>query len=119
MAAATAAATLAPTPAAAAVKNSCTISGCTAAENAYEGWSELGWPISRGWYSWSSGKCSYAGGEYYNNNGQLPYGDTFWEYDVYPRNCGAHRDAYRIVVDGDTGQAWYSPDHYSDFHEFR
>ena len=99
------------------VSDSCTISGCGAAATAYNGWEQRGFPTRRGWYSWSGGKCSYAGGEYYNYDGQLPSGDTFWEYDVYPRTCGAHRDAYRIVVDGDTGQAWYSPDHYADFYE--
>ncbi|MFE0387180.1 ribonuclease domain-containing protein [Streptomyces bungoensis] len=50
-------------------------------------------------------------------HGQLPSGDTFYEYDVYPRTCGAHRDAYRIVVDSNTGVVWYSPDHYSDFYQ--
>jgi len=101
----------------AAVYNSCTISGCSAADSANATWSSFGYPTSRGWYDWPNGKCSYAGGEYYNYDGQLPSGDTFYEYDVYPRTCGAHRDAYRIVVDFNTGTVWYSPDHYSDFYQ--
>ncbi|MFL6111303.1 MAG: ribonuclease domain-containing protein [Catenulispora sp.] len=101
----------------AAVHSSCTISGCSAAASADSTWSSLGYPTSRGWYDWPNGQCSYAGGEYYNYDGQLPSGDTFYEYDVYPRTCGAHRDAYRIVVDFNTGEVWYSPDHYSDFYE--
>ncbi|NUR57193.1 MAG: ribonuclease N [Catenulispora sp.] len=105
------------TPANAAVYNSCTISGCSAANSANNTWSSYGYPTSRGWYDWPDGECSYAGGEYYNYDGQLPSGDTFYEYDVYPRTCGAHRDAYRIVVDFNTGQVWYSPDHYSDFYQ--
>ena len=100
----------------AAVYNSCTISGCSAAESANSTWSSLGYPTSRGWYDWPDGECNYAGGEYYNYDGQLPSGDTFYEYDVYPRACGDYRDAYRIVVDFSTGEVWYSPDHYSDFY---
>lgn len=101
----------------AAVYGSCTISGCSAAASAESTWSSLGYPTSRGWYDWPNGQCSYAGGEYYNYDGQLPSGGTFYEYDVYPRSCGAHRDAYRIVVDFNTGTVWYSPDHYSDFYQ--
>ncbi len=105
------------TAANAAVYGSCDISGCSAAASAESTWSSLGYPTSRGWYDWPNGECSYAGGEYYNYDGQLPSGDTFYEYDVYPRSCGAHRDAYRIVVDFNTGTVWYSPDHYSDFYQ--
>ncbi|WIV59242.1 ribonuclease domain-containing protein [Amycolatopsis nalaikhensis] len=46
----------------------------------------------------------------------MPSGDSFQECDVYPRACGAYRDAYRIVVDLNTGEVWYSPDRYSDFY---
>ena len=106
------------TPAAnAAVYSSCTITGCDDAAAANSNWSALGYPTSRGWYDWPDGTCNYAGGQYYNFDGQLPSGDTFYEYDVYSRNCGDHRDAYRIVVDFNTGVVWYSPDHYSDFYQ--
>ena len=103
--------------ASAAVYSSCDISGCSDAGSANSTWSSLGYPKSRGWYDWPDGECSYAGGEYYDYDGQLPSGDTFYEYDVFPRACGNHRDAYRIVVDFTTGAVWYSPDHYSDFYQ--
>ncbi|MEU2058002.1 ribonuclease domain-containing protein [Streptomyces bungoensis] len=103
--------------ASAAVYGSCSVGGCSDAASANSAWSDLGYPTARGWYDWPDGECSYAGGEFYNNDGQLPSGDTFYEYDVYPRTCGAHRDAYRIVVDSSTGAVWYSPDHYSDFYQ--
>lgn len=99
------------------VYGSCTLSRCPAAVSANSGWSSLGYPTSRGWYNWSGGSCNFAGGEYYNYDGQLPSGDTFYEYDVYPRRCGASRDAYRIVVDQNTGTVWFSPNHYTDFYQ--
>jgi guanyl-specific ribonuclease Sa len=104
-------------PAQAEVYSSCTISGCSDAATAVQTWDSLGDPTSRGWYDMPDGECSYAGGEYYNDDGQLPNGDTYYEYDVYERACGAHRDAYRIVHDIDTGTWYYSPDHYSDFYQ--
>ncbi|MFF2076106.1 ribonuclease domain-containing protein [Kitasatospora sp. NPDC058162] len=103
--------------ASAAVDNSCTIAGCSAAASANSTWSSGGYPTSRGWYNWPNGQCSFAGGQFYNNDGQLPAGDTFYEYNVYPRACGARRDAYRIVVDANTGVVWYSPNHYADFYQ--
>ncbi|HET9171395.1 MAG TPA: ribonuclease domain-containing protein [Actinospica sp.] len=109
--------TLSAGPASAAVYSSCTISGCDDAATAVQTWDSLGLPTSRGWYDLSDGNCDYAGGEYYNNDGQLPNGDTYYEYDVYERACGAHRDAYRIVHDIDTDTWYYSPDHYSDFYQ--
>lgn len=115
--AATLSITAVTSPAYATVYDSCTMSRCADAASADSTWSSLGYPTSRGWVSWPSGGCSYAGGEYYNYDGQLPSGDTFYEYDVYPRSCGAHRDAYRIVVDFDTGAVWFSPNHYTDFYQ--
>jgi hypothetical protein len=105
------------TPAASAtVYSSCTQSRCSAARSANTTWKSKGYPGTRGWYNWPNGQCNFAGGEYYNNDGQLPDGDFFQEYDVYPRSCGASRDAYRIVVDLDTGAVWFSPNHYTDFY---
>jgi hypothetical protein len=100
----------------AAVYNSCSISGCSAARSANSTWESLGYPGTRGWVDWPNGQCNYAGGTYYNDDSQLPNGDDFQEFDVYPRACGAHRDAARIVVDMDNGEVWFSPDHYSDFY---
>ena len=109
---------LVATPAAnATVHNSCAISGCSAAVSANSTWQSMGYPSRRGWYDWPNGQCSYAGGTYYNDDGQLPSGDSFQEFDVYPRTCGAHRDAARIVVDKNNGEVWFSPDHYSDFYQ--
>ncbi|HEV3357945.1 MAG TPA: ribonuclease domain-containing protein [Pseudonocardiaceae bacterium] len=99
------------------VVGSCTISGCSDASSANSTWQSMGYPGSRGWYNWPNGECNYAGGTYYNDDGQLPSGDSFQEFDVYPRACGAHRDAVRIVVDMNTGEVWYSPDHYADFYQ--
>jgi hypothetical protein len=103
-------------PAQASVHSSCTISRCSAAASANSTWSSKGYPTSRGWYSWPGGQCSFAGGRYNNLERELPLGDTYYEYDVYPRSCGAARDAYRIVVDFNTGQVWFSPNHYTDFY---
>jgi hypothetical protein len=103
-------------PAHAAVYGSCTMTRCTDARNARSGWSAKGFPTSRGWYSWSGGLCNFAGGRFYNYDGQLPTNATYYEYDVYPRACGASRDAYRIVVNRSTGATWFSPDHYGNFY---
>jgi ribonuclease len=104
-------------PAQASVYGSCTISRCADARSANSTWASLGYPTSRGWYDWPGGKCSYAGGQYYNREGELPSGDIYYEYDVYPRTCGAARDAYRIVLDSYTGRVWFSPNHYTDFYQ--
>ncbi|WP_431881312.1 ribonuclease domain-containing protein [Micromonospora chalcea] len=103
-------------PAAAAVYGSCTQSLCADARTARSGWSARSFPTSRGWYSWSGGQCNFAGGRFYNYEGQLPSGATYYEYDVYPRACNASRDAYRIVVNKSTGATWFSPDHYANFY---
>ena len=110
---------VAPAPAhrgGAAVHSSCVISGCSAARSAHDGWVRLGLPTTRGWYPWSGGLSSFAGGRYYDYDGQLPSGAAYYEYDVYPRGMGAARDAYRIVVNRASGATWYSPDHYTDFY---
>jgi ribonuclease T1 len=99
----------------AAVYNTCTISRCPAARTAYTGWQSLGWPTTAGWYSWPYGNHSYAGGRFYNREGQLPTA-TYSEYDVYSRARGASRDAYRIVVNRSTRIAYFTPDHYVTFY---
>ncbi|MEV4760179.1 ribonuclease domain-containing protein [Micromonospora sp. NPDC049559] len=100
----------------AAVYSSCTISRCADARTARSGWASRGFPTTRGWVSWSGGLCNFAGGQYYNYEGELPANATYYEYDVYPRSCGASRDAYRIIVNKSTGATWFSPNHYSDFY---
>jgi hypothetical protein len=104
------------TPANAAVYGSCTISRCADARTAKSIWASKGYPTTRGWYSWPDGKYNFAGGRFYNREGQLPSGATYYEYDVYSRSQGAARDAYRIVVNRSTGVAWFSPNHYTDFY---
>ncbi|GAA4263201.1 ribonuclease domain-containing protein [Dactylosporangium darangshiense] len=104
------------TAAHASVFSSCTISGCADARTARSGWSSLGFPTSRNWYAWPYGKYNFAGGRYYNNEGELPSGATYYEYDVIPRNKGAARDAKRIIINRGTGATWYSPNHYTDFY---
>ncbi|GAA0741207.1 ribonuclease domain-containing protein [Dactylosporangium roseum] len=100
----------------ASVYSSCDISGCADARAARSGWSSLGFPTSRDWYVWPAGEYNFAGGRFYNREGQLPSGATYYEYDVIPREEGAPRDAERIVVNRDTGVTWYSPNHYTDFY---
>jgi hypothetical protein len=95
---------------------SCTISGCDAARTARTGWLQRNFPTPRGWYSWSGGRYNFAGGQSHNDEGALPSGATYYEFDVYPRAKGAHRDAVRIVVNRSTGATWYSPNHYTDFY---
>ncbi|MEV0235659.1 ribonuclease domain-containing protein [Nonomuraea sp. NPDC050786] len=103
-------------PAGASVYNSCTISRCADARSASSIWSSKGYPTSSGWYSWPDGRYNYTGGRFYNREGQLPSGATYYEYDVYSRARGAARDAYRIVVNRGTGAVWFSPNHYTDFY---
>ncbi|GAA2837240.1 ribonuclease domain-containing protein [Nonomuraea rubra] len=103
-------------PANAAVYSSCTISRCADARSAKSIWASKGYPTSAGWYSWPDGRYNYTGGRHYNREGQLPANAIYYEYDVYSRARGAARDAYRIVVNRSTGAAWFSPNHYTDFH---
>lgn len=59
----------------------------------------------------------YKGGrEFKNHEGKLPKNGKYKEYDVDPMPCkGQKRNAERIVVDTNTGKAWYTDDHYSTF----
>ncbi|MES9538506.1 ribonuclease domain-containing protein [Spirillospora sp. NPDC049024] len=103
-------------PASATVYGSCTISRCSDGRYAASVWAGKGWPATSGWYSWPDGLYNYTGGVYHNYDGQLPSSATYHEYDVYSRNKGASRDAYRIVH-GSTGAVYFSPDHYSNFYK--
>jgi hypothetical protein len=107
-------------PADASVYKSCTISKkqCAAARSARSIWASKGYPTRRGWNSWPVGKkYNFAGGRFDNREGELPRGATYSEYDVYPRAKGAHRDAFRIVVNRKTKMTWFSPNHYTDFYK--
>ncbi|MDR8407516.1 hypothetical protein MTP10_02035 [Nonomuraea sp. 3-1Str] len=106
-------------PADASVHDSCTVSRCADARSADATWAGKGYPTSGGWYSWPDGKYNYTGGRFYNREGRLPSGATYYEYDVYSRARGAARDAYRIVVNRGTGVTWFSPNHYTDFYRLQ
>ena len=57
----------------------------------------------------------YVGGrEFQNRERQLPPGH-YREYDVNPKIRGRSRDAERIVIEQDTGRAYYTGNHYRTF----
>lgn len=57
----------------------------------------------------------YIGGKVFQNRERrLPRG-RYREYDVNPKIRGPSRDAERIVIEQDTGRAYYTGDHYRTF----
>ena len=57
----------------------------------------------------------YVGGrEFRNRERRLPQGH-YREYDVNPKVRGRSRDAERIVIEQDTGKAYYTGNHYRTF----
>ena len=57
----------------------------------------------------------YVGGrEFQNRERRLPPGH-YREYDVNPKRRGRSRDAERIVIEQDTGRAYYTSNHYRTF----
>ena len=54
------------------------------------------------------------GGTFQNRELRLPRGH-YREYDVNPKIRGRSRDAERIVIDQETGRAYYTGDHYRTF----
>jgi guanyl-specific ribonuclease Sa len=57
----------------------------------------------------------YVGGRVFQNRERrLPPGH-YREYDVNPKVRGRLRDAERIVIEQDTGRAYYTGDHYRTF----
>lgn len=63
----------------------------------------------------------YKGNRVYQNwNRLLPAGGDYREYDIDPNIRGLNRNQRRIVIEANTGQAWYTPDHYmATFVRFR
>jgi ribonuclease T1 len=62
----------------------------------------------------------YKGNKVYQNTaGKLPPGGKYKEYDIDPKVQGVHRTAERIVIDENTGRAWYTSDHYETFIEIK
>ena len=58
-------------------------------------------------------KAGFKGGQVFQNReGLLPPGGVYREFDILPRVPGVNRGAERVVVDINTGQAWYTADHY-------
>jgi ribonuclease T1 len=57
----------------------------------------------------------YIGGRIFQNRERkLPRG-AYREYDVNPKMPGHDRGPERIVLEGRTGKAYYTDDHYQDF----
>ena len=57
----------------------------------------------------------YVGGrEFQNRERRLPPGH-YREYDVNPKIRGRSRDAERIVIEQDSGRAYYTDNHYRTF----
>ena len=54
------------------------------------------------------------GGAFQNRERRLPRGH-YREYDVNPKISGRSRDAERIVIEQDTGRAYYTGNHYRTF----
>jgi guanyl-specific ribonuclease Sa len=54
------------------------------------------------------------GGAFQNRERRLPRGH-YREYDVNPKIRGRSRDAERIVIEQDTGRAYYTGNHYRTF----
>ena len=54
------------------------------------------------------------GGAFQNRERRLPRGH-YREYDVNPKIRGRSRGAERIVIEQDTGRAYYTGDHYRTF----
>lgn len=52
-----------------------------------------------------------------NREGILPRGGSYKEYDVDPKPDSGPRNSERLVVDQDSGRAYYTPDHYQTFEE--
>ncbi|NRQ35884.1 ribonuclease N [Nonomuraea sp. NN258] len=105
-----------PAPVHAQVYDSCALPGCDDARRALSVWASKGYPANRGWHPWPGGQHNYSGGRFFDHERQLPGGRAYQEFDIYPRQRGAHRDAHRIVMDTGTSVTWYSPDHYRNFH---
>jgi len=57
----------------------------------------------------------YVGGKsFHNRERKLPQ-SRYREYDVHPVRPGRNRGPERLVIDQQTGKAYYTPDHYDTF----
>jgi hypothetical protein len=92
--------------------------GCpSSAYTMLDRWEALRFPKGAAWRQIGTNQWLYGGAVHQNREGQLPSGGNYREYDaqVYSYR-GQSRGAKRIVVDLDAGEAWYSPNHYTDFY---
>ena len=63
--------------------------------------------------------AGYVGGRVFQNREQrLPQG-RYREYDVNPQIQGRNRGAERLVIEQQTGNAYYTDDHYQTFTRIR
>jgi guanyl-specific ribonuclease Sa len=80
-------------------------------------WDALGFPRGAGWRQIGSNQWLYGGATHQNRERQLPRDGTYREYDAHVYSYrGQSRGARRIVIDIDTYEAWYTPNHYRDFY---
>ena len=57
----------------------------------------------------------YVGGKtFHNRERKLPFG-RYREYDVHPKVPGRNRGAERVVIEQQSGKAYYTGDHYRSF----
>ncbi|WP_367133625.1 ribonuclease domain-containing protein [Saccharothrix sp. HUAS TT1] len=106
------------TPASAAVYDFCAVPACADARGAFEYWEGEGLPARRVTNHLPGDRCFTGGGTFGNREEQLPEEEhgAYREFDVYARPCGQGRDAHRIVVHHETGETWYTGDHYRNFY---
>lgn len=57
----------------------------------------------------------YVGGRTFQNRERLLRPGRYREYDVNPKIRGRSRDSERIVIEQDTGKAYYTGNHYRTF----
>ena len=57
----------------------------------------------------------YIGGRTFQNRERLLPPGRYREYDVNPKKRGRSRDAERIVIEQNTGRAYYTGNHYRTF----
>jgi guanyl-specific ribonuclease Sa len=70
-------------------------------------------------HNWTPPRGYKGGRVFQNREGKLPACGNYREYDIHPYVKGQNRGSERIIVDINTGRAWYTPDHYQTFIEIR
>ncbi|GIV19570.1 MAG: hypothetical protein KatS3mg023_1321 [Armatimonadota bacterium] len=70
-------------------------------------------------HNWAPPRGYKGGRVFQNREGKLPACGNYREYDIHPYVKGQNRGTERIVVDINTGRAWYTPDHYETFIEIK